>query len=168
MSSKEVDPSKRDFLGKVTLAVTGIGAAATTGMFIGSMLPTAEVAAQSSVEIDISDIAEGTGKTVAWQGNPIFIVHRTKAQIDKMQAEPGGKEPQPDQERVQKPNWLVLIGTCTHMGCVPNLGAEGWFCPCHGSKYDMSGRIISGPAPKNLHVPPYKFLADTKILIGKV
>jgi len=133
MADKDIDPSKRDFLGTVTVAVGGVGVVASGGMFVGSMLPTREVAAQANVEVDISDISPGEGRTIEWQGSPVFIIHRTPEQIARAAASKGGKEPQPDKDRVKQPQWLILIGSCTHMGCVPNRVAGGWFCPCHGS-----------------------------------
>lgn len=168
MSDKDVkDPSKRDFLGKVTAAVGGAGAAAACWPFIQSMNPSRDVLAKATTEVDLSEIPEGSAKTVSWQGKPVFVVHRTEEQITKMQDSQGGKDPQADSDRVQKKEWLVLVGVCTHLGCVPNVKAEGWFCPCHGSFYDLSGRVLGGPAPSNLEVPPYKFTEDNKLVIGK-
>ena len=127
----------------------------------------------SSIEVDIANIAPGQEVTVKWQGKPIFIRHRTAEEIDaakKVQLK-DLKDPQNDSDRVQagKEQWLVTIGICTHLGCVPlpHQGEfNGWFCPCHGSHYDTSGRVRKGPAPLNLEVPKYTFLSDTKILIG--
>lgn len=161
------DPTRRDFLGTATAVLTGAGLCAASWPFISSMNPSADVRQRATIEVDLSNIKSGELKTVAWQGKPVFIWHRTPEQIAAMQASPGGKDPQPDAERAQKPEWLVVVGICTHLGCVPGAGGEGWVCPCHGSRYDMSGRILRGPAPRNLEVPPYQFLADNKILIGK-
>ena len=131
------------------------------------------IAAGAPIEVDLTPIAEGQDIKVFWRGKPIFISHRTKKQIDDARAVPVASlpDPQTDQARVKEGHdqWLVLIGLCTHLGCIPigNAGdTHGWTCPCHGSKYDGSGRVIKGPAPKNLVVPPYEFVSDTKILIG--
>ena len=125
---------------------------------------------------DISAIEEGQSITIKWRGKPVFIKKRTKEEIDaaKMVQASDLRDPQDDADRVQKEEWLVLVGVCTHLGCVP-LGQkvsdmkgeyDGWYCPCHGSHYDTSGRIRKGPAPKNLDVPPYSFLNDNTIKIG--
>ena len=127
-------------------------------------------------EVDLSSIEEGQSITVKWRGKPVFIRKRTKEEIEEANSINISSLPDPaaDAERVQKPEWLILVGVCTHLGCVP-LGQKvsdtkgdynGWYCPCHGSHYDTSGRIRKGPAPDNLPVPPYKFLNDNKILIG--
>ncbi len=166
-NTEKADSSRRDFLGTLTMAVAGGGVAAACVPFVSSMNPSSDVLEKATVEIDISGIPMGQEKTFPWQGKPIFVVHRTPEEIAEMVASPGGKEPVPDSQRVQKPEWLVVIGICTHLGCVPNKTAQGWLCPCHGSVYDNSGRIISGPAPKNLHLPPYHFVSNDKILIGK-
>jgi ubiquinol-cytochrome c reductase iron-sulfur subunit len=144
-----------------------MGVAASGGMFLSSMLPTREVASQASIEVDLSDIPPGKAHIVSWQGGPVFIVHRTQEEIQAMQQSQGGKDPQPDQERVKNPEWLIVLGNCTHLGCVPISNGKGWRCPCHGSVFDLSGRILSGPAPRNLEVPPYSFLDDRHILLGK-
>jgi len=166
-NANEPDSSRRDFLGNLTAAVAGGGVAAACVPFVSSMNPSSDVLEKATVEIDISGIPMGQEKTFSWQGKPVFVVHRTPEEIAEMVASPGGKDPVPDSQRVQKPKWLVVIGICTHLGCVPNKTAQGWLCPCHGSVYDNSGRIISGPAPKNLHLPPYHFVSNDKILIGK-
>jgi ubiquinol-cytochrome c reductase iron-sulfur subunit len=166
-NTEAADPARRDFLGTFTMAVAGGGVAAACVPFVSSMNPSSDVLEKATVEIDLSGIPVGQEKTFPWQGKPVFVVHRTPAEIAEMGASPGGKEPVPDSQRVQKPEWLVVIGVCTHLGCVPNKTAQGWLCPCHGSIYDNSGRIISGPAPQNLHLPPYHFVANDKILIGK-
>ena len=161
------DIGRRDFLLKATTVVGGAGVAAASVPFIASMNPSAELLAKANTEVDLSGIPEGGMQTVAWQGKPVFILHRTKEEIKAMAVSNGEKDPEPDSERVKKPEWLVVIGVCTHMGCVPNKEGPGWVCHCHGSQYDDSGRILSGPAPKNLEVPPYKFIADNKIMIGQ-
>lgn len=165
-------PTRRDFLFIATGAVGAVGAAAAIWPLISQMSPDASTLAAGSVEIDISGIAPGQILTAKWRGKPIFISHRTPEEIKAAENVPLGelKDPATDQSRVQKPEWLVVIGICTHLGCVPltNSGPYhgGFFCPCHGSVYDTSGRIRQGPAPANLVVPPYKFESDVKILIG--
>lgn len=127
---------------------------------VGSMAASADVLALGSIEVDTTGIAEGTCMTVKWRGKPVFIRHRTQAEIDKSQADDkvNMRDPQSDSERCVDPKWMVVLGICTHLGCVPLTGAgnwKGWFCPCHGSHYDVSGRIRQGPAPLNLEVPEY-------------
>jgi ubiquinol-cytochrome c reductase iron-sulfur subunit len=133
--------------------------------------PAADVMALASLEVDISKIAEGTSATVMWRGKPVFIRHRTKREIDMALADDKAelRDPQPDSARVQKQQWLIVMGICTHFGCVPLNGLgdySGWFCPCHGSHYDTSGRIRRGPAPLNLEVPEYSFMSEDKVLLG--
>jgi ubiquinol-cytochrome c reductase iron-sulfur subunit len=161
------DPNRRDFLGKVTAAVGAVGAAAACWPLINSMNPATNVLSRASTEVDLSGIPRGESKTVEWQGKPVFVVHRTQDQISAMEASQGVKDPQPDKERVVRPEWLIIVGICTHLGCVPNRRNDGWNCPCHGSQYDISGRILKGPAPRNLEVPPYEFVTENKIIIGK-
>ena len=161
------DTGRRDFLLKVTTVVTGAGAVAASIPFVASMNPSAELLAKANTEVDLSDIPVGGMHTVAWQGKPIFILHRTPESIKAMEATNGGLKPEQDSDRVKKPEWLVVIGVCTHMGCVPNKEGPGWTCHCHGSQYDDSGRVLRGPAPNNLEVPPYRFIADNKIMIGQ-
>ena len=168
--------TRRDFL-VLTASAFGIaGAAAFTWPLIDSMNPSAEVLALASTEVDLSAIEPGQSITVKWRGKPVFIRHRTEQEIAAANAVAPSDlpDPQPDDKRVQKPDWLVVVGVCTHLGCVP-LGQKagqprgdygGWFCPCHGSHYDTSGRVRKGPAPNNLPVPDYTFLSDTSILIG--
>jgi len=164
-------PARRDFLFIATGAAAVVAAGSVVWPLIDQMNPDASTLAAASTEVDLSGIAEGQIVTVKWRGKPIFVRHRTKKEIEEAQA--GDKEPlrdpATDASRVQKPEWLVLIGICTHLGCVP-LGHQGsfdgWFCPCHGSVYDTSGRIRQGPAPLNLAIPGYKFLSDAKISIG--
>ncbi len=165
--TKQADASRRDFLETLTATVAGGGIIAACVPFVDSMEPSADVLEKATVEVDISKIALGQEKTIAWQGKPVFVVHRTPEVITEMEASQGGKDPESDKKRVQHPEWLVVVGICTHLGCVPNKTAQGWFCPCHGSVYDNSGRILSGPAPKNLLLPPYHFVEENKILIGK-
>ena len=168
--------SRRDFLYLSSITVGGIGAATFMWPFIKSMNPAEDTLALGTTEVDISNINEGQSITVKWRGKPVFIRKRTQSEINEANSVniASLKDPINDLERVQKPEWLVLIGVCTHLGCVP-LGQKttdtkgeynGWFCPCHGSHYDTSGRIRKGPAPDNLAVPPYQFISDTIIKIG--
>lgn len=167
MAEKDgVDEARRDFLLTATATVGVAGVAAACWPFISSMNPTLDVQAQADTEVDLSGVAAGATRTVAWRGKPVFIVHRSPEQIAAMVRSEGGKDPAPDQTRVQEPEWLVVVGICTHLGCVPNKTADGWLCPCHGSVYDNSGRVLHGPAPRNLEVPPYHFVAQDKIVIG--
>ncbi len=161
------NPDRRDFLNTVTGAVAGAGVCAAAWPFISSMNPSSDVLSKATTEVSLDGIKPGEMKTVSWQGKPVFVLHRTDEQIENMSKSQGGKDPEPDAERVVKPEWLIVVGLCTHLGCVPNRKQEGWLCPCHGSVYDNSGRILRGPAPRNLDLPPYEFLADSKILIGK-
>lgn len=160
------NPQRRNFLGIVTSIVGAGGAAVASWPLISSMNPSMDVLANGTTEVDLTNIPAGGTHTVSWQGKPVFIVHRTPEEVTKAQAMANLKDPEPDDKRAKNPQWLVVVGICTHLGCVPNRSPEGWLCACHGSKYDDSGRIVSGPAPKNLEVPPYKFVNDTKILIG--
>jgi len=163
--------TRRDFLMVATGALGAVGAAGAVWPFIHQMNPSADVLALSSIEVDMGPVAEGQSIKVMWRGKPVFIRHRTKDEITKARADDKEKLPDPqlDSARAQKPEWLVLVGVCTHLGCIP-LGQQGeyggWFCPCHGSHYDTSGRIRKGPAPANLPVPPITYLSDTKIRIG--
>ena len=151
-----------------------MGAAATVWPLVSQMNPDAStIAAGAPIEVDLTPIAEGQDIKVFWRGKPIYISHRTKKQIEAAQNVQVSSlpDPQPDSARVKAGHdqWLVVIGICTHLGCIPlsHQGAyDGWFCPCHGSVYDTSGRIRKGPAPKNLPLPPYKFVSDSKIQIG--
>ena len=174
--AKKPNKNRRDFLQLSTLTLGGIGTAAFIWPFIKSMSPAEDTLAAGSTEVDISMIEEGQSVTIKWRGKPVFIKKRTKEEIDaaKMVQASDLRDPQDDADRVQKEEWLVLVGVCTHLGCVP-LGQklsdmkgdyDGWYCPCHGSHYDTSGRIRKGPAPTNLDVPPYSFLNDTTIKIG--
>lgn len=167
---------RRDFLNLVTTAFAAVGVGAIAWPFIASMQPARDVLALASTEVDIAPIAAGQAVTVMWRGKPVFVRHRTAEEIQTARAVPISQlpDPQPDQARVQRDQWLVVLGVCTHLGCVP-LGQKptdargeygGWFCPCHGSHYDTSGRIRKGPAPRNLDVPQYAFTSDTKIRIG--
>jgi len=162
------DVERRNFLLKATYVVGGAGAATACLPFVASMNPSADLLAKANTEVDLSGIPEGGMHTVAWQGKPVFVLHRTKEQIKEMAVTNGVLDPEQDSDRVKKPEWLVVIGVCTHMGCVPNKEGPGWTCHCHGSLYDDSGRVLRGPAPNNLEVPPYRFIAENKIMIGQV
>ena len=166
------DPKKRDFIVTSAGAMAGICGVAAVVPLVSSMNPAKDVQALASVEVDISDLTPGQEKKIMWRGKPVFIKRRTKEEIQEAQNVTMAelKDPETDAERVQKDEYLIVIGVCTHLGCVPmgkNSGEyDGWFCPCHGSHYDSSGRIRKGPAPKNLEVPQYSFLTDTTIKIG--
>jgi ubiquinol-cytochrome c reductase iron-sulfur subunit len=167
-------PTRRDFLFVATGAVAAVGAAATVWPLVSQMNPDAStIAAGAPIEVDLAPIAEGQDIKVFWRGKPIYISHRTKKQIDEARKVPVASlpDPQSDEARVKEGHdqWLVVIGICTHLGCIPIAhegNYDGFFCPCHGSQYDSSGRIRQGPAPANLPVPPYQFVSDTKIQIG--
>jgi ubiquinol-cytochrome c reductase iron-sulfur subunit len=171
--SAENEPTRRDFIVLAAVALTGVGAGSAVWPFLSSMSPSADVLALSSVEVDISSVQPGQNIKVMWRGAPVFIRRRTPAEIQQVRAVPMGDliDPQTDQDRVLKGHdeWLVVVGICTHLGCIPiaNQGSyDGWFCPCHGSQYDASGRVRHGPAPLNLKVPDYTFLSPTKIRVG--
>jgi ubiquinol-cytochrome c reductase iron-sulfur subunit len=168
--------TRRDFLELVAWSTLAVGTGAAIWPLVASMNPSADVLALASIDVDISGIEEGMAVTVQWRGKPVFVRHRTEEEIQIARAEDPRAlpDPEPDQARVRRDPWLVLVGVCTHLGCVP-LGQRptdakgdygGWFCPCHGSHYDTSGRIRRGPAPLNLEVPAYEFLDDTMIRIG--
>lgn len=162
------DSNRRNFLINVTSVVGGAGVAAACLPFVASMNPSSDVLAKATTEFDLAGMNPGDMRTVAWQGKPVFILRRTQEQIKEMEASNGSSiDPEPDQQRVKQPEWLVVVGVCTHMGCVPNKEGPGWTCHCHGSQFDDSGRVTRGPAPKNLEVPPYRFIAADKIVIGE-
>jgi len=175
-SYNESSKGRRDFLYLSSISIGGIGTAAFIWPFLKSMNPAEDTLALGSTEVDLSEISVGQSKTVKWRGKPVFIRRRTVGEIAEAKNIDIAslRDPVSDAERVQKEEWLVLEGVCTHLGCVP-LGQKisdtkgefnGWFCPCHGSHYDSSGRIRKGPAPENLAVPPYEFINDTTIKIG--
>jgi ubiquinol-cytochrome c reductase iron-sulfur subunit len=170
--ASEDEPSRRNFLFVATGAMATVGAGFAAWPLIDQMNPDATTLAAASAEADIGNIAEGQAVTVKWRGKPIFISHRTSKEIEAARAVPLSelRDPASDESRVQKPEWLIVIGICTHLGCVPlkNDGPYegGYFCPCHGSVYDASGRVRYGPAPYNLALPPYRFASDTKVTIG--
>ncbi|GAC1341284.1 MAG: ubiquinol-cytochrome c reductase iron-sulfur subunit [Acetobacteraceae bacterium] len=172
------DVTKRDFLKLLTGSAAVIGTASLAWPFVDSMNPARDTLALSSIDVDLAPVVEGQAVTVVWRGKPVFVRHRTAAEIKEAADTPMNalKDPQSDADRVKagKEPWLIVVGICTHLGCVP-LGNKptdprgeygGWFCPCHGSQYDTSGRIRQGPAPANLPVPTYAFTGDTKIKIG--
>lgn len=180
------EPTRRDFL-YLTTGMTGvIGAAAVAWPFIDQMRPNATTLALSTIEVDVSAVEVGMSITVKWRGKAVFIRNRTQEEIDEANAVPledlkdpaarnanlAPDTPALDVDRSageEMENWIIMVGVCTHLGCVP-LGQAGdyggWFCPCHGSHYDTAGRIRSGPAPENLAIPPFEFISDTRIKIG--
>ena len=184
------EPNRRDFIVIAAQAFAGVGAALALWPFISQMNPDASTQALASIDVDLAPIKEGQAITVAWRGKPVFIRNRTaeevKKAVDVKLADLSDKSARNDAipekasavdtNRTKKgeENWLVLVGICTHLGCIPKGQSMsdargdfgGWFCPCHGSHYDTSGRIRKGPAPRNLEVPVYEFVSDTKIKIG--
>ncbi len=179
------EPTRRDFLYIATAALAAVGAGSVIWPFIDQMNPDASALALATTEVDISAVEEGQSITVKWRGKPVFVRHRTAKEIEEAEAVAMADLPDPlarnanreaeapatDPNRAAegKEPWLVMVGVCTHLGCVP-LGQAGdfggWFCPCHGSHYDTAGRIRKGPAPENLHVPRYAFTSDTVIRVG--
>ena len=169
MSEKK--PERREFLFTASYAVGAVGVGAVVWPLIDQMNPDASVKALASTEVDVSSVQPGKTITVLWRGKPVFIKRRTAGEIDEARAVKMEdlKDPQKDEDRAKNPEWLVMLGVCTHLGCVP-LGDKGeyggWFCPCHGSHYDTSGRIRKGPAPTNMEVPKYEFVNANIIKIG--
>ena len=162
---------RRDFLFTASYALGAVGVGAAVWPLIDQMNPDASVKALSTTEVDISNVSLGKTITVLWRGKPVFIRKRTQKEINEAQniKLEELKDPQKDQDRVKKAEWLVMVGVCTHLGCVPlgNKGDfDGWFCPCHGSHYDTSGRVRKGPAPTNLEIPKYEFIDNNTIKIG--
>ncbi len=169
--SEDTSVTRRNFLYITTGTFAAAGSATLVWPFVDQMNPDASVKALASTEVDLTPILPGQSITILWRGKPVFIRRRTpeeiaEAQMVKLDELP---DPQGDEERVQNPEWLIMVGVCTHLGCIP-LGQKGeyngWFCPCHGSHYDTSGRIRKGPAPKNLEIPEYVFLDDNTVKIG--
>jgi ubiquinol-cytochrome c reductase iron-sulfur subunit len=166
--------NRREFVNFCAMGMAAVGAASITVPLLDSFNPSADVLAMSSTEVKISSVQPGQEMRVMWRGKPIFIRRRTAEEIKIAQDIEVASliDPQLDSDRVKKgkEEWLILIGICTHLGCVPQAvfskTDDGWFCPCHGSKYDTSGRVIKGPAPLNLAVPPYQFINDDTIKIG--
>jgi ubiquinol-cytochrome c reductase iron-sulfur subunit len=172
-TKKDEGTTRRDFMVLTATSMAAVGGACAVWPLLDSLNPSQDVLAASSIEVDIGHLQPGQSMTVKWRGKPVFIRHRTdedvkEARSVKMSELP---DPQEDSARVLPgyEKWLVMIGICTHLGCVPIGGQgefDGWLCPCHGSHYDSSGRIRKGPAPTNLEVPHYEFISDTKIKIG--
>lgn len=187
MSATETsDPTRRDFLYVATGMAGVVGAAGLAWPFIDQMRPDASTLALATIEVDVTALEPGMSLTAKWRGKPIFIRNRTPEEVEAAKAVPMADLKDPvarnaniaadaaatDVDRsagTEKENWIVMVGSCTHLGCVP-LGQSGdfggWFCPCHGSHYDTAGRIRKGPAPQNLAIPAYQFVSDTKIRIG--
>ena len=169
--NKEIKPKRRSFLFTATYTIGAVGVGAAIWPLIDQMNPDASVKALASTEVDVSSLQPGQSVTVLWRGKPVFIKRRTENEINEARNVKISdlKHPEKDEDRAKNPEWLVMLGVCTHLGCVP-LGDKGeyggWFCPCHGSHYDTSGRIRKGPAPKNLEIPQYVFLDDNTVNIG--
>ena len=170
------EKTRRDFLLLSTATVGAVGTALAIWPLVDAMTPAADTLALSTPEVDLAPIEEGMSITVVWRGKPVFIRHRTTAEIKEAGAVPLDDliDPEADKGRAQKPQWLIIVGICTHLGCIP-LGQKsndpkgefgGWFCPCHGSHYDTSGRIRKGPAPRNLDIPRYTLADDLMLTIG--
>ncbi|CAF0878957.1 unnamed protein product [Brachionus calyciflorus] len=172
--SRDVADDKKTFSYISTFGVglaTAYGAKAIVRDIVANVAPSADVLALAKIEVKLSEIPEGKNLTVKWRSKPLFIRHRTQAEIERERAVDLTtlRDPQTDDVRVQKPEYLVLLGICTHLGCVPlaNQGDfNGYFCPCHGSHYDASGRIRKGPAPLNLEIPPYTITDDDLLIVG--
>jgi ubiquinol-cytochrome c reductase iron-sulfur subunit len=172
MSSGE--PTRRDFLYVATGSVAAVGAVAAVWPLVAQMNPDAStIAAGAPIEVDLAPIVEGQAIKVFWRGKPIYVTHRTKKEIEEARSVNIATLPDPetDEKRVKAGHeeWQVLIAICTHLGCIPIAHEgdyHGYFCPCHGSQYDTSGRIRRGPAPSNLALPPYEFVSNSKIRIG--
>jgi ubiquinol-cytochrome c reductase iron-sulfur subunit len=171
------DTTRRDFLFLAAGTMGAIGTALAAWPLIHQMNPAADTLALATIEVDLAPIEVGQSITVKWRGNPVYIRHRTKEEIEAAAKVPMGElpDPAPDSERAKNPEWLVVLGVCTHLGCAPvgqRQGEKrgdfgGWYCPCHGSHYDTSGRIRKGPAPRNLEVPYYEFAQDKLLRIGR-
>ena len=171
MNLPEKKTSRRDFLFTASYTVGIVGLGAVVWPMIDQMNPDKSVQALATTEVDISQIEPGKSITVLWRGKPVFIKRRTQDEIDSARAVDLSelKHPEKDEDRAKNPEWLVMLGVCTHLGCVPlnDKGDYGaWFCPCHGSHYDTSGRIRKGPAPTNMEVPKYEFVNSNTIKIG--
>ena len=169
MSEKK--PERRDFLFTASYAVGAVGVGAVVWPLIDQMNPDASVKALASTEVDVSSLQPGQSITVLWRGKPVFIKRRTENEISEARRVKISdlKHPEKDEDRAQNPEWLVMLGVCTHLGCVPLADKGeygGWFCPCHGSHYDTAGRIRKGPAPTNLEIPKYEFVNSNTIKIG--
>ena len=171
MDKPDKKTNRRDFLFTASYTVGAVGLGATIWPFIAQMNPDRSVKALATTEVDISQIEPGKSITVLWRGKPVFIKRRTQSEISEAESVSLNEliHPEKDQDRVKKSEWLVMLGVCTHLGCVPLADKgeyNGWFCPCHGSHYDTSGRIRKGPAPTNLEIPPYEFTNENTIIVG--
>ena len=171
MSDSEKKKNRRDFIFTASYTVGAVGLGATIWPFIDQMNPDSSVKALATTEVDISQIEPGKSITVLWRGKPVFIKRRTDSEISEAQSVSLDdlKHPEKDEDRVKKAEWLVMMGICSHLGCVPlsDKGEyNGWFCPCHGSHYDTSGRIRKCPAPTNMEIPKYAFVDENTIRIG--
>ena len=169
--SDQKKTKRRDFIFTASYALGAVGVGAVVWPLIDQMNPDASVKALSSTEVNVSEVQRGQSITVLWRGKPVFIKRRTEEEIAKARQVDLKelKDPEKDEDRAKNPEWLIMVGICTHLGCVPlgNKGDyDGWFCPCHGSHYDTSGRIRKGPAPTNLEVPKYEFVDSNTIKIG--
>ena len=176
LSDTQPVTGKRDFLKLTAVAFAAVGVGAIVWPFIASMNPARDVLALSTTEVDLTPIQTGMSVTVMWRGKPVFVRNRTAEEIATARAVPLSelRDAATDQSRVRRDPWLVVVGVCTHLGCVP-LGQRptdvkgdfnGWFCPCHGSHYDSAARVRKGPAPTNLIVPDYAFTSPTQLRIG--
>ena len=169
--SEEKKPKRRDFLYTASYAVGAVGIGAAVWPLIDQMNPDSSVKALASTEVDVSSVEPGKSITVLWRGKPVFIKRRTQEEISEARAVNLDDliDPEKDEDRAKNPEWLVMLGVCTHLGCVPledEGDYNGWFCPCHGSHYDTSGRIRKGPAPQNMQIPKYEFVGSNIIKIG--
>ncbi|HEY7799179.1 MAG TPA: ubiquinol-cytochrome c reductase iron-sulfur subunit [Hyphomonadaceae bacterium] len=170
------EPRRRDFIHIAAASFAAVGIVASFWPIIASLYPAADVIAEGTITVDLGPIEPGQRITVEWRRKPVFIHHRTPEEVAAARSAPllSLPDPQLDRDRVKRDEWLVVVGVCTHLGCVPKgqLAREprgdygGWFCPCHGSQYDTSGRVRRGPAPINLEVPPYRFMSDAEIRLG--
>ena len=171
MSKEEKNVNRRDFLFTASYTVGAVGLGAVAWPLVHQMNPDKAQQALATTEVDISQIEPGKSITVLWRGKPVFLKRRTQEEISEARAVKMDDliHPEKDEDRAKNPEWLVMLGVCIHLGCVP-LGDKGdyngWFCPCHGSHYDTSGRIRKGPAPTNLEVPKYEFINNNTIKIG--
>jgi len=192
MSNMSVDTSKRRFLVTMTTAVGGVAALGVATPFVMSMMPSARAkAAGAPIEVDLTKVESGMQLAVEWRGKPVWVVNRTQEMLDSLSKQDAklidaaseNTAQQPDYcknpTRSIKPQYLIVVGICTHLGCSPTYRSEiapadlgpdwagGWFCPCHGSRFDMAARVFNGsPAPTNLVIPPHKYLSETRVLIG--
>lgn len=178
LPGEEPSVHRRDFLNVASVAMAGTGATIALWPLIDSLNPSADVLSQATTEVDLRPVELGQRITATWRKQPLFVVHRTSAEIERATADDRSSaliDPETDAARVLDPEWLIVVGVCTHLGCIPlgqrigeNRGRYGgWFCPCHGSIYDASGRVRKGPAPKNLVVPPYRITDEGVLVVGQ-